>query len=365
MHAAGADYVDVGGESTRPGADRVDADEECRRVVPVIRELAAAGVRASVDTTRAEVAEAAIAAGAALVNDVSGGLADKNMAELVAEAGVPWVLMHWRGHSREMYAAARYGDVVTEVCAELTARVEDVVAAGVDPEQLVLDPGLGFAKRAEHNWALLAGLDRIVGLGLPVLVGASRKTFLGRLLPDADGHRAPGRAARRRHPGHHGAGRGGRRLGRAGARRRRLGRRRPHRRRRPARPTGAGPWLSPVPTASPSAGITAHAHHGVYELGARAGADVPRRRRPGARHRPAAAGDDLEKTVNYAELAQGLHGVLTGEPVDLLETLAQRMADVCLANPLVDAVEITVHKPEAELGVPFDDVTVTIRRERP
>jgi dihydropteroate synthase len=187
MAAAGADFVDVGGESTRPGADRVDAEEECRRVVPVIRELSAAGVRTSVDTTRAEVAAAALVAGASLVNDVSGGLADAGMARLVAEAGVPWVLMHWRGHSREMYAAARYGDVVTEVCAELTARVEDVVAAGVAPEQLVLDPGLGFAKRAEHNWGLLAGLDRIVALGLPVLVGASRKTFLGRLLADADG----------------------------------------------------------------------------------------------------------------------------------------------------------------------------------
>jgi len=191
MAAAGVDYVDVGGESTRPGADRVDADEECRRVVPVVRELVAAGVRVSVDTTRAEVAESALAAGAVMVNDVSGGLADKNMAELVAESGVPWVLMHWRGHSREMYAAARYGDVVTEVRAELTARVEDVVAAGVDPAQLVLDPGLGFAKNAEHNWALLAGLDRIVDLGLPVLVGASRKTFLGRLLAAPDGTPRP------------------------------------------------------------------------------------------------------------------------------------------------------------------------------
>jgi dihydropteroate synthase len=187
MHAAGADYVDVGGESTRPGADRVDSEEECRRVLPVIRELADAGVRTSVDTTRAEVAEAALDAGAVLVNDVSGGLADSGMAKLVADAGVPWVLMHWRGHSREMYAAARYGDVVTEVCAELTARVEDVVAAGVAPEQLVLDPGLGFAKNADHNWALLARIDRIVALGLPVLVGASRKTFLGRLLADDAG----------------------------------------------------------------------------------------------------------------------------------------------------------------------------------
>ena len=191
MAAAGADYVDVGGESTRPGADRVDAAEECRRVLPVIRELAGAGVRTSVDTTRAEVAEAALAAGAVLVNDVSGGLADAGMAALVADAGVPWVLMHWRGHSREMYAAAQYGDVVTEVCAELTARVEDVVAAGVSPGQLVLDPGLGFAKNAEHNWALLAGLDRLVALGLPVLVGASRKSFLGRLLADADGTLRP------------------------------------------------------------------------------------------------------------------------------------------------------------------------------
>jgi dihydropteroate synthase len=191
MHAAGADYVDVGGESTRPGADRVDAEEECRRVLPVIRELTAAGVRTSVDTTRAEVAEAAIAAGATLVNDVSGGLADDGMAKLVADSGIPWVLMHWRGHSREMYAAARYGDVVTEVCAELTARVEDVVTAGVAPEQLVLDPGLGFAKNADHNWALLAGLDRLVGLGLPVLVGASRKSFLGRLLAGTDAEPRP------------------------------------------------------------------------------------------------------------------------------------------------------------------------------
>jgi dihydropteroate synthase len=117
---------------------------------------------------------------------VSGGLADKNMAELVAESGVPWVLMHWRGHSREMYAAARYGDVVTEVCAELMARVEDVVAAGVAPEQLVLDPGLGFAKTAAHNWALLRRLDVLLALGFPLLVGASRKRFLGQLLAGDD-----------------------------------------------------------------------------------------------------------------------------------------------------------------------------------
>jgi len=191
MHAAGADYVDVGGESTRPGADRVDAAEECRRVLPVVRDLAAAGVRTSVDTTRAEVAEAALDAGAVLVNDVSGGLADSGMAKLVADAGVPWVLMHWRGHSKRMYAQAHYDDVVAEVCDELRARRDDALAAGVAEEQLVLDPGLGFAKNASHNWALLAGLDRIVGLGSPVLVGASRKTFLGRLLAGPEGEPRP------------------------------------------------------------------------------------------------------------------------------------------------------------------------------
>jgi dihydropteroate synthase len=191
MHAAGADYVDVGGESTRPGAHRIDAHEECGRVLPVISELAAAGVRVSVDTTRAEVAEAALAAGAVLVNDVSGGLADAGMAKLVADAGVPWVLMHWRGHSRDMYAEAVYDDVVTEVCTELSARVDDAVAAGVDPRKLVLDPGLGFAKNGVHNWALLGRLDRLVALGPPVLVGASRKTFLGRLLAGPDGEPRP------------------------------------------------------------------------------------------------------------------------------------------------------------------------------
>jgi dihydropteroate synthase len=191
MHAAGADYVDVGWESTRPGADRVDSQEECRRILPVIADLAAAGVRVSVDTTRAEVAEAALGAGAVLVNDISGGLADSGMAKLVADAGVPWVLMHWRGHSRDMYAQAVYDDVVTEVCTELSARVDDALAAGVSRDQLVLDPGLGFAKNAAHNWALLASLDRLVALGLPVLLGASRKGFLGRLLAAPDGTPRP------------------------------------------------------------------------------------------------------------------------------------------------------------------------------
>jgi len=191
MYADGADLVDVGGESTRPGAARVEAEEECRRVLPVVRELAAAGVTVSIDTTRAAVAQAAIEAGAVLVNDVSGGLADPAMAPAVAGAGVPWVLMHWRGHSKVMTALATYDDVVTEVCAELLVRVDAAVAAGVSASSLVLDPGLGFAKTAAQNWTLLAHLDSLVATGLPVLVGASRKSFFGEALAGADGTPRP------------------------------------------------------------------------------------------------------------------------------------------------------------------------------
>jgi dihydropteroate synthase len=187
MWTDGADLIDVGGESTRPGADRVDPDVEIARIVPVIEGLASTGVAVSVDTTRARVAEAALAAGAVIVNDVSGGLADPDMARVVAAAGVPWILMHWRGYSKDMDSLATYDDVVTDVCAELSARVDAALAAGVSTDALVLDPGLGFAKRAEHNWALLRGLDALLALGFPVLVGASRKRFLGTLLADKEG----------------------------------------------------------------------------------------------------------------------------------------------------------------------------------
>ena len=191
MTAEGADLIDVGGESTRPGAVRVAAEEECRRVLPVIGELAAAGLTVSVDTYRAAVAEQALAAGARIVNDVSGGLGDPDMARVVRDAGCPWVLMHWRGHSATMAELATYDDVVADVRAELLARVDDALAAGVAASQLVLDPGLGFAKRAEHNWALLAHLEALIGIGLPVLIGSSRKSFLGSLLAGPDGTARP------------------------------------------------------------------------------------------------------------------------------------------------------------------------------
>lgn len=187
----GADLVDVGGESTRPGAHRVEAAEESARVVPVVRALVAEGVPVSIDTTRAAVAEAALGAGAQLVNDVSGGLADPGMAHVVAAARVPWVLMHWRGHSARMQENAGYEDVVAEVRGELVERVDAAVLAGVDPARIVLDPGLGFAKNAAHNWALLRTLRAFTELGFPVLVGASRKKFLGDLLADHAGLARP------------------------------------------------------------------------------------------------------------------------------------------------------------------------------
>ncbi len=191
MCADGADLVDVGGESTRPGADRVDAATESGRVLPVLRALAEAGIPTSIDTTRAEVAEAALAAGAAVVNDVSGGLADPRMASVVADAGVPWVLMHWRGHARRMQDLAQYRDVVAEVRDELKQRADAAIAAGVDGTRIIVDPGLGFAKRPEHNWSLSAHLDAIIALGYRVLVGASRKSYLGTLLADVHGTPRP------------------------------------------------------------------------------------------------------------------------------------------------------------------------------
>ncbi|MFE9791426.1 dihydropteroate synthase [Streptomyces goshikiensis] len=183
--AEGADLIDVGGESTRPGAPRVDEEEELRRVVPVVRGLASEGVVVSVDTMRASVAAQAVAAGAALVNDVSGGLADPGMIPAVAAAEVPFVVMHWRGFSDNMNSLAVYDDVLAEVTTELRARVDAVISGGIAPERLLVDPGLGFAKNAEHDLALVAHLAELRALGFPLLVAASRKRFLGRVLAGA------------------------------------------------------------------------------------------------------------------------------------------------------------------------------------
>jgi dihydropteroate synthase len=191
MVAEGADLVDVGGESTRPGAQRIDAPEEERRVLPVVRALVAGGVPVSIDSMRASIVAAAVDAGACLVNDVSGGLADESMASTVAALAVPFVAMHWRGHSVDMDTRAVYDDVVAEVVTELGARLAALTAQGLDVEHIVVDPGLGFAKRGDHNWSLLAHFDALMALGRPVLVAASRKGFLGTLLAGEDGAPRP------------------------------------------------------------------------------------------------------------------------------------------------------------------------------
>ena len=180
----GVDIIDVGGESTRPGADRISEEEEQARVIPVIRELAKKGVAISVDTMRATTAKLAVEAGASIVNDVSGGAADPDMFSTVAQLGCKYTLMHWRGHSKDMNEKAIYGDVVAEVIEEVTLQLDKALAAGVKRENIILDPGIGFAKNAEHNWEVLNRIDEFVALGYPVLIGHSRKRFLGGDHPD-------------------------------------------------------------------------------------------------------------------------------------------------------------------------------------
>ena len=184
MIAEGVDIIDVGGESTRPGADRVSQEEEIARTIPVITELAKHGATISIDTMRASTARAAVKAGAAMINDVSGGLADDAMLQTAAELKVPYIAMHWRGQSKDMNSKAVYGDVVNEVIAELNERINAALDAGIHKDKLIIDPGIGFAKDAEHNWAIIDAIDRFVAMGYPVLVGASRKRFLGGDTPD-------------------------------------------------------------------------------------------------------------------------------------------------------------------------------------
>lgn len=184
MLAEGVDIIDIGGESTKPGVERVSEEEELDRVIPVIKELANTGARISIDTMRASTARAAISAGAQIINDVSGGLADPEMLPTAAQLGVPYIAMHWRGHSKDMNSRAVYGDVVKDVIAELQERVNAALDAGITKGNLILDPGIGFAKEAHHNWEIIDSIDQFVALGYPVLVGGSRKRFLGGDNPD-------------------------------------------------------------------------------------------------------------------------------------------------------------------------------------
>jgi dihydropteroate synthase len=184
MIADGVDIIDIGGESTRPGAERVSEAEEIERTIPVITELAQHGVRISIDTMRSSTAEAAINAGASIINDVSGGLADPQMLQTAARLQVPYIAMHWRGQSKDMNSKAIYNDVVVDVISELQERIDAALAAGIQQANLIIDPGLGFAKDAQHNWEILDSIDKFVAMGYPVLVGGSRKRFLGGDSPD-------------------------------------------------------------------------------------------------------------------------------------------------------------------------------------
>jgi dihydropteroate synthase len=184
MIAEGVDIIDIGGESTRPGAERVSEAEEIERTIPVIAELARHGTRISIDTMRASTAEAAIKAGASIINDVSGGLADSQMLQTAARLKVPYIAMHWRGQSKDMNSKAIYNNVVNDVISELQERITAALDAGIEVGNLIIDPGLGFAKDAKHNWEIIDSIDSFVEMGYPVLIGASRKRFLGGDSPD-------------------------------------------------------------------------------------------------------------------------------------------------------------------------------------
>ena len=184
MLAEGVDIIDIGGESTKPGVERVSEEEELARVIPVIKELAKTGARISIDTMRASTARAAIKAGAQIINEVISGLADPEMLPTAAQLGVPYIAMHWRGHSKDMNSRAVYGDVVKDVISELQERIDAALNAGIRQENLMIDPGIGFAKDAHHNWEIIDSIDEFVALGYPVLVGGSRKRFLGGDNPD-------------------------------------------------------------------------------------------------------------------------------------------------------------------------------------
>ncbi len=285
------------------------------------------------------------------------GWPTRTWRKLVASAGVPWILMHWRGPSDRMHELARYSDVVAEVRAELLARVDAAQRAGVDADQLIIDPGIGFAKLAEHNWTLLSRLDELVDLGLPVLVGASRKRFLGSLLAAAGRLAAAAGRPRRGDRGDLRAGRSRRRLGGAGARRGRL----------PGRGDG-GPGLAPGDRAVTDrvvlTGLRAHGRHGVLPAERERGQDFVVDLTAWLDLGAASESDQLADTLDYGELARRAAEIVGGPPCDLIETVAGRIADDVMADERVHAVEVTIHKPAAPIPVEFTDVAVVVRRSR-
>lgn len=355
MSAEGATIIDVGGESTRPGAERISVETELTRVIPVIEQLSARGMYVSIDTMRAEVARAAIAAGARMVNDVSGGLADPDMLPTVAELGVPVVLMHWRGPSKTMQENIEYGNVVTDVCTELQQQAVRALAAGVHRNNIILDPGIGFGKTFEHNWELLHQLDSLQALGYPVLVGVSRKRFLGALLAQSDGFPRPERerdtasaviAAQVLRRGAWGV--------------------RVHSVRDTVDSFLALNAVDPhvVHDRIELVGVRDYGYHGVLAHEKEQGQYFSVDATLGLSIAHAALSDDLSDTVNYAEVADAIRARITGESFDLIEKLAEQIAQDCLSFPQVVSARIRVHKPDAPIDGDFADVVVSRYKHR-
>ncbi|SJN10664.1 Dihydropteroate synthase [Leucobacter sp. 7(1)] len=374
LRAQGADLIDVGGESTRPGATPVPSEAEQARVVPVIEGLAAAGIDVSVDTIHAATAAAAVAAGARIINDVSGGLHDPDMLAVAAAAsrqhGVRFIAGHWRGIPDPAHANSDYENVVRDVRAALAGLAEKALAAGVAREHLILDPGLGFDKTGADGWRILAQLDALTELGFPVLVGASRKRMLGEAIAELP---AAARLADPAPGGHERdlatavvsafaaqAGAWGVRVHDVAGTVQALA----------VQHAWQGAEGSPVSTPEPSGptdritltGLEVFAHHGVFDFERERGQRFLIDAEVSVNLRAAAAGDALAETVHYGELADAIVAAVGRDPVDLIETVAERVADVTLGFAGVIEARITVHKPDAPIAHPFRDVSVTVVR---
>lgn len=350
MVSCGANIIDIGGESTRPGAERISLETELARVIPVVEQISAQGIYVSIDTMRSEVAEAAIAAGARMVNDVSGGLADPQMLKVVAHLGVPIVLMHWRGPSKTMQENIHYDNAVFEVSAELQDRAKAALNAGIDRGNIILDPGIGFGKEADHNWELLRNLDALLAIGYPLLVGVSRKRFLGSLLAGAEGSprdvgvRDVASATSSAYLLQRGA--WGVRV---------------HDVQATSDAYKAMCAINPNPAIDSIEllGLREFGRHGVLEHERINGQYFSVDATLGLSISHAAHTDDLADTVNYAEVADSIRARIAGEPVDLIEKLAELIATDCLAFPQVVFAKIRVHKPDAPIEGEFGDVIVT------
>lgn len=386
--ALGADLIDVGGESTRPGAEPVPRDEELRRVLPVVRALADEGIAVSIDTIHAETAQAAVAAGARYINDVSGGLHDPGMfaaaAWASAEHGARYIISHWRGIPDTEHERSHYDDVVVEVRDALAGLAREAIEAGVDPAHIIVDPGLGFDKTGEQSWELLNGIGALRSLGYPVLIGASRKRMIAEALRGVHGYSgtpeerdlatatASALAAR--------AGVWGVRVHDVAATVQALA---------VVRAWGAPrAAVSGAATTGPDAagsagegrasgarhgrretrdrialtGLEVFAHHGVFEFEREQGQRFLIDAAVTVDLEAAAANDELGRTVHYGELAEAIIADVSRDPVDLIETVAERVAATALRFPGVIETEITVHKPEAPIDAVFADVSVTVVR---